>query len=343
MRWSQLFALWVLLLFVGCGQDERSTTASPSSPPGGSPSDPSPAPPSEPGTEPGQRVLAPLPMTRANDGLTVSALSKGSTSGSGTQEILAAEQCNLPVQYTGYAGLQSLEFAYVNYTYELYIGGNYDGHSRLPLVFVFAGDAMTGGLIRSWLSLEWNSGGSAIFVYPNGIGLSWDTSTAPGINSSLSLVDAILSDVESKLCVDTKRIFAWGISRGAFMVNHIGCYRGNVFRGIIANSGGGPSSQNPADRDANNFFKCPTPPVAAFIIHGDADQTIIFGAGDDSQRHWKVANGCSDETVGVDPGPCVAYQGCKNPVTWCHLGGWPHQLWTASEPAVWRFIESTKE
>lgn len=272
----------------------------------------------------------------------MSARSAGSTTEATTPELLEAEQCNLPVKYTGYVGNQALEFAYVKYTYELYIGGNYDGHTRLPLVFVFAGDAMTGSEIRAWLSLEWNSGGNAIFVYPNGFGLSWDTQTDPGINSSLSLVDAILTDIESKLCVDTNRVFAWGISRGAFMANHLGCYRGNVFRGIIANSGGGPSSQNPADRDESGFFKCPTQPVAAFIIHGDADETIAFGAGDDSQRHWKVANGCSDETVGTDPGPCVSYQGCKQPVTWCHLGGWPHKLWTASEGAVWRFIESSK-
>jgi polyhydroxybutyrate depolymerase len=256
-------------------------------------------------------------------------------------EDVAEGPCNLP-SYTGYAGLKSFEFAGTTRTYELYIGGNYDGHTRFPLTFVFHGDAMTGGQIRSWVSLEDEAGGNGIFVYPNGAYGTWDTSTPYGINPAYAFVDAVLEDVKSQLCVDKKRVFAWGISRGGAFVNSLGCYRGNTFRGVISMAGAGPSSQNDADYDETGFFKCPTPPVAALILHGTADQTIDFSAGVDSTNHWKIVNGCADESVGIDPSPCISYQSCQQPVVFCALQGWPHNLWGPSNRATWQFIESLK-
>jgi len=288
---------------------------------------------------PGSSV-EPTPATPPDDGPTVSKpLQPNADTSAGSGNNTPAS-CNLQYQ-TGYA-YQTLEFAGGQYSYVLDVGYNYDGHTRLPLTFVFHGDGMTGDEIRSWVSLEYESGGNGIFVYPNGPWQTWDCSTPYGVNPDYALVDAILEDVKSKLCIDENRIFAWGISRGASFVNMLGCYRGNTFRGIIANSGAGPSSQNPLDYDDNQFFLCPTQPVAAMIIHGDADQTIDFSAGVDAVNHWTTVNHCSQQTTDFDPSPCVSYVGCDRPVIWCHLPGWPHQLWDGSNQGTWELIESLK-
>lgn len=258
---------------------------------------------------------------------------------SGSRVLKTQEACDRPVSHTGYMGSQRTEFAYVKYSYELVLGGHYDGHSRLPLVVVFHGDWMTGSQIRAWLSLEWESGGNAIFIYPDSPTGTWDSVTAAGLNASAALVDALVTDVSTKYCVDANRIFAWGISRGGFLANYLGCYRGDTFRGIISNSGGGPSPVYPMDAS----FSCPTQPVTALVIHGNADETIGFGSGLDSATYWAAANGCNTTATATQPGPCVSYDGCRQPVIWCPLGGWPHKLWSPSMHAAWQLIESTAD
>lgn len=247
--------------------------------------------------------------------------------------------CDRPVDQVGFVGSQSFEYDGTPQTYELFIAKNYDGRKRLPVVFVFHGDDGSGAMIRSWLQLEWMSGGKAHFVYLDSPTGTWDTFTPPDKNRDYPLVDALAAAVSSKLCVDKKRFFAWGISRGAFFVNHLGCFRGGLFRGIIAYAGGGPSSSNPDDRDENYKFRCTTPPVAALIMHGDADLTVDYSAGVDSRDHWHYANRCSDDYVNTGPGPCIRYVGCRNPVGWCSLHGQDHGLWTPSQQATWEFIE----
>ncbi|WP_146645105.1 alpha/beta hydrolase family esterase [Labilithrix luteola] len=317
----------------------------------GGASAPEPTPPPPAGQTPappatGPSNPSPAPSTPPSGGDTVSenAPPKGGATGGSSSLQNAVETCDLPSNGTGFAGTQYLSFAGLSYSYELYVADKYDGHTRFPLVFVFHGDGMSGAEIRSWLSLEWEAGGNAIFVYPNGPGATWDTSSAVGVNTHVALVDAIVTDMEKRFCVDTSRIFAWGISRGAFFVNTLGCFRGNIFRGIFANSGGGPSSPDPRLYGANDYLECPTAAPAAIVIHGDADQTVGFGAGVESEQHWAMANGCdtTGTPIPVDPGPCVTYPGCKQPVIWCHLPGYPHKLWEPSEQAAWQLIDSTK-
>ncbi|MCL2723324.1 MAG: hypothetical protein FWD69_02710 [Polyangiaceae bacterium] len=331
---SFLVSCVVVAAFAACSSTStQSPIEEPVEPGGGSPTAPAEPTPTTP-PEDGPTETNP-PATSSDSGAADASADAASNADS------APVPCNLP-SGTGYFGTQWIDFAGTQQSYVLDIGYNYDGQTRLPLTLVFHGDGMTGDQIRSWMSLEDESGGNGIFVYPNGPYQTWDCSTPYGINSDYALVDAIVADIESKLCVDTKRVFAWGISRGASFVNMLGCYRGNTFRGIIANSGAGPSSQNPADYDGGQFFLCPTQPVAAMIIHGDADQTIDFSAGVDAANHWSTVNKCSSQTTPIDPSPCVSYAGCQRPVIWCALPGWPHELWGPSNAGTWAFIESMK-
>lgn len=227
-------------------------------------------------------------------------------------------------------------------TYLLRIADSYDGRTPVPVVFVFHGDGGDGALVRNGVGdLEDRGGAEATFVYPDGPGKTWDTYTTPAFNADYQLIDVILDDVASTHCIDRKRVFAWGVSRGAFFVNHLGCYRGNVLRGVIAQSGSGPQSEDPADYDATGFFRCPTSPVAALIIHGDMDKIVPISGARYSRDHWLVANGCRGATTtSANPGPCVTYDGCARTVEWCEIGDFAHGVWPRMAEATWNFVSS---
>jgi polyhydroxybutyrate depolymerase len=63
------------------------------------------------------------------------------------------------------------------------------------------------------------------------------------------------------------------------------------------------------------------------LTHGEADMAVMISAGEGSRDHWLEANGCAGAgSMPADPSPCVAYDGCAEPVLWCqHMGGheWP--------------------
>lgn len=254
------------------------------------------------------------------------------------------ERCNLPASKTGFIGTQTLPFGSPPRTYDLYVGENYDGHTRLPILFVFHGDGGTGAIIRSWTHLESGSEGNAIIVYPNQPYQTWDVDTEPTTNPDYKFVDDMIADIAQNLCVDRNRIFGWGLSRGAFFANALGCYRGNSFRGIVAHSGGGPSSQDPAQRDPYYYFTgCTTQPTSAVVIHASDDKTVSYGTGIDSRDHWIISNGCSQKTESFGPSPCVSYTGCLtgNLVAWCSITG-GHAFWSGAPDITWTFINALK-
>jgi polyhydroxybutyrate depolymerase len=204
------------------------------------------------------------------------------------------------------------------------------------------GDYMSGSWVRSWFNFE--SGPSFIVVYPDAH-TSWDIEKPPSENLDLRFVDALLADVKTKACVDRHRVFAFGNSNGAYFVNNLGCFRGDVFRGVMAVSGGGPASDNPLDYDDQGLYRwCSTPPTSALVLHGTADPKIKFEDGRASRDYWRIKNQCQESYQGIYPGPCIAYDGCTtgNTVAWCELGGFGHDVWDGTVTAAWTFFDMQK-
>ncbi len=227
--------------------------------------------------------------------------------------------------------------------YSLYLPDGYDGSTVFPVIFAFHGDGGNGQSMRG-AGLEEASAGKAIIVYPDGPNQTWDLETAPAQNRDYALFDAMVSDVETNLCADPKRIFAFGFSRGAFFANQLGCYRGDVLRGLSASSGGGPYSNDGNDFDQNGFFKCPTPAVAALIIHGQNDNQdgVPYAAGEKSRDHWRLRNACATTSKAYAPSPCITYDGCPagHPVAWCSIPNMGHRIWSGAPQAVWSFFSA---
>jgi hypothetical protein len=52
-------------------------------------------------------------------------------------------------------------------------------------------------------------------------------------------------------------------------------------------------------------------------------------------------NGCTEETVPVDPSPCVEYQGCSDgyPIIWCEQPGVGHSIPSYGATAIAEFFQ----
>lgn len=219
--------------------------------------------------------------------------------------------------------------------YILALPPGYDPNKQYPLVFAWHGRGGDGALARLYFKVEEAAQGAAIFVYPYGLPLAdmanqtgWDLDPS---NEDFVFFDALLADINNRLCVDQGRIFSTGHSFGGYMSNQVGCFRGDVIRAIGLVAGGGP------------YGGACTGQVATWLAHGEGDQVVPYSEGTNSHDAWSAANNCSGPGDAVDPAPCVADAGCDadSPVVWCSHDeadfnghGWPN--WAGA--GIWAFF-----
>jgi polyhydroxybutyrate depolymerase len=219
-----------------------------------------------------------------------------------------------------------------------------------PVVFVFHGDGGNGSGMRSWLTLDAQSGADAIVVYPDGKNATWDLYTPAASNADNAFVDAMLEAVKAKYTVDGARVFGSGYSSGAFFINQIACRRSGFFRAIAPNAGGAP--QEPSDPAATtwpgtSYTKCAgqTGGVAAIVMHGPDDYVVGTKSGTYDARYWAHVNGCDDSEstrTPTTPSPCVQHAGCPSDkrVLYCEIPGVGHGIWNESAKATWAFFSA---
>jgi poly(3-hydroxybutyrate) depolymerase len=168
---------------------------------------------------------------------------------------------------------------------------------------------------------------SAIFVSPDSFGDGWTNTMGEDIDFTLALVN----HVKAEACVDNSRIFSLGFSYGGMMSFAVGCALGDVFRAIAPFAGALYSGCEDG-----------TEPVAMWGAHGysnGADGVVPIANGREGRDVFLERNGCSEQTMDVQPDECVAYQGCKAgyPVTWCEWDG-GHSTPSFATDAVWEFF-----
>jgi hypothetical protein len=149
--------------------------------------------------------------------------------------------------------------------------------------------------------------------------------------------DQMLAEVEAHYCIDKGRVFAAGTSSGAWMANFLGCTRGNVIRGIAADSGG----------LQHDHGTC-TGGAAAMEFPGDTTSAVVngFDIGVGPARDlFIMLNGCSTTPVTMPFGKatnCQFYGNCANPVVFCNTGG-SHQAGNSYIPdSAWQFWNTLK-
>jgi polyhydroxybutyrate depolymerase len=147
---------------------------------------------------------------------------------------------------------------------------NGDSGRPQPLVLLFGGygDAGNGMETESGFSRKASEVGF-IAAYPRALGdpPKWDFAGM----ADLDFVDALLTELESRLCVDVSRVFVAGMSMGGGMAKLAGCHFPDRIAAIASVAGlYGPNYGDPCLADR---------PVPALAIHARGDPFVPYAGG----------------------------------------------------------------
>jgi polyhydroxybutyrate depolymerase len=170
-----------------------------------------------------------------------------------------------------------------------------------------------------------------------------------GVND-VDFVEALFADLDKRLCVDTRRIYATGLSNGGFFAYRLACERAARFAAIAPVAG------------SENVLPCnPSRPVPVMHFHGTADSTIPYEGGTiplgrpypsapDTVATWAERNGCKGSiqvTYSQGDSTCRTHTGCSAPATLCIVenGGhtWPGGLMPPQYGYTTRSLDATRE
>ncbi len=153
-----------------------------------------------------------------------------------------------------------------------------------------------------------------IVAYPEGLNKGWSDGPGPAGLGDLEFVRDLIGTLESQYNIDTKRIYATGMSNGGGMANRVGCSMADLIAAIAPDAG------------AYNFWQdCnPSRPMPVLAFHGLDDQLAPYaGGGFDAMEPpveawaaaWAKRDGCKGEPVVSQPADTVTVR------TWSECEG----------------------
>ena len=212
-------------------------------------------------------------------------------------------------------------------------GLTFGGLQRNYLVHAPAGLAQPTGLVINLHGAGMTGGAQAamtnynavadqhgfVVVYPDGIDFSWADGRGASVPDRQGIDDvgflvALADRLTQDFGIDPGRVFATGMSAGAFMANRLACSRADVFSAVAPIAG-----------TLGSAFPCsPSQPVSVLSVHGTADNVVPFSGGPMVGR-----GGASD----ILAAPAMAQ-------TWRESNGCPAPVEDSPAPSVHRFTSA---
>lgn len=286
-----------------------------------------------------------------------------------TRALAPTASPNLPAAET----TRMLSFSGLERSYILYVPASINWYQPIPLVFVFhGGTGNAESAIRMSGFNEVADQNGFILVYPNGTGrlsndklLTWNGGTCCAYAQEKNVDDvgfvrAIVADLQLLAKIDTKRIYATGLSNGAILSQRLACEAADLFAAIAPVAG------------TLNFPQCnPSQAISVIEFHGTDDQHLPYNGGfgskslvnvnftsvQDSIGFWTSFNKCNSQpqTSSIDDVQHETWSGCLDSTSvelysiiggghsWPGgTGGWPGsdqptQSISASQ-LIWKFF-----
>lgn len=233
-----------------------------------------------------------------------------------------------------------LDFGGKSRSANLHIPLAYDPSKKTPVVLGIHGytDTAEGQATLSKMAETADANGFVV-VFPQGVSNSWNAGACCGSAQSEGLDDvgflgAVLDELEAKLCVDPKRIYAAGMSNGAFLAHRLGCELSTRIAAVGSVAG------------LMTLPKCePKRAVSVMQFHGTSDYVVPYGGSvalgfpsvASVMNGWADRNACTGdavETFAKGDATCVTRGSCKEgaEVTLCTIDFGGH-TWPGGTPA----------
>jgi poly(3-hydroxybutyrate) depolymerase len=221
-----------------------------------------------------------------------------------------------------------------NRTYLIDIPSSATSDTPLMLIFALHGYNMTNSSVVSGFNFTSRSNGQAITVYPQGLSNAWTSD-----DTDYNFMQALITDLESKYCIDPNRVYMAGFSQGGVFANDVACQKNSLFRAYAPVEGCGPGGLN---AKLSPVCSVADAKPAVMVIVGDSDTTATPEQAQATRDFWVKRNGCSQTTTASYTG-CVTYSGCTagKPVVYCH-GAWNHTISSTATADAWAFFNELK-
>ncbi len=192
------------------------------------------------------------------------------------------------------AQFRTVKVGHLDRTFWLHVPLNDSKDKPTSLVFVFHGGGGQGkGMISGSGFTDLADKKGFIVVYPDGVGRNWndgrDIKQARAQRDNVddvAFVSAMIDSLSKEFTIDPKRIYATGISNGAFMSERLGAELSERFAAIAPVAGG---MALPIAEKLN-----PKEPVSVILLNGTDDPLVPFKGGEVGFA------GGRGETIGVE-------------------------------------------
>jgi polyhydroxybutyrate depolymerase len=151
------------------------------------------------------------------------------------------------------------------------VPGSHDGSRPLPVVFSFHGlyeGARVHTQMSEWSGIAEREGFVVVFPHGRFDPVRWDADPVSDPNEDIRFVEAILERLGDELCLDQRRVYASGLSYGAFMTSLVACKLSARFAAVAPVAG--VRLAEPCDGQR---------PVPLVTFHGTDDAIVLFNGG----------------------------------------------------------------
>ena len=235
--------------------------------------------------------------------------------------------------------------------YAVHVPMGYSKNTPVPALFCIHGLGQTAALFCLDTGVAWPTKGDQegfVVIMPNGYMNSWNAGTCCGsaVSSGLddvSLMRAIFAEVGKHVNIDLRRVYATGLSNGAYLSYRLACEASDLVVAVAPSAGAiGTAAIGGGTGTTSDLKACaPTHKVSVLDIHGTSDPLIPYSTQKPSLAILQASDGCSATTMPATVAPsggdttCVSFAGCPAcpnvSVTGCSIMGGGHCWFGSSD------------
>ena len=240
--------------------------------------------------------------------------------------------------------------------YTLKLPAKYDNNKPYGMVFQAPGCTGSTGPLGDFTQLAGGDGVvQAVLQYEPGVGIypqCFDDKRTDSVE--YAYFEAVLSEIESQVCIDEHLVFLGGHSSGAWLSNQLGCvYGSTLIRAIFPASGGLAVSPRDDVMGVHSAPPCKDLPTPGIWTHNQDDTTNPpIGTRSAIERALRV-NKCTSTDFNGPRAPfsapgtgmnCESFSTCPKefPIVFCHPPTGGHPPPSFAPAADWQFMSLFK-